>query len=127
MGRKAISVEIERKLYAESMGRCMNPSCKIDLFDENGDIIEKAHIDSYCDSQNNDFENLVVLCPNCHTRFDKNNNFTKEIVKMWKKNRKEEMDKFFRKEFQTFDDLKDKIVPLLNENKTMISKVLYDL
>ena len=63
MGRKAISVEIERKLYAESMGRCMNPSCKIDLFDENGDIMEKAHIDSYCDSQNNDFENLVVLCP----------------------------------------------------------------
>ena len=50
----------------------------------------------------------------CHTRFDKNNNFTKETVKMWKKNRKEEMDKFFRKEFQTFNDLKDKIDPLLN-------------
>lgn len=122
MGRKPISVYVERKLYAESMGRCMNPSCQIDLLVENGDIIEKAHIDSYYDSQNNDFENLVVLCPNCHTRFDKNNNFTKETVRMWKKNRREEMDNFFRKKFETFNDLKNKIVPLLNENKTIYEK-----
>lgn len=57
----------KRKLYAESMGRCMNPDCKIELFAENGDIIEKAHIDPYCETADNSFENLVLLCPNCHT------------------------------------------------------------
>ena len=28
MARKAIPTEVERKLYAESMGRCMNPECQ---------------------------------------------------------------------------------------------------
>ena len=30
-----INNDIERKLYAESMGRCMNPDCKKELFEIN--------------------------------------------------------------------------------------------
>ena len=29
---KAIVEHIKRKLYAESMGRCMNPNCQTELF-----------------------------------------------------------------------------------------------
>ena len=32
---------VERKLYAESMGRCMSPDCQEELFKDNGDISEK--------------------------------------------------------------------------------------
>ena len=80
MGRE-ISEHIQRKLYAESMGRCMNPDCQEELFKDNGDIIEKAHIIPFCDSTDNSYENLIVLCPNCHTNFDKNSAFSIDEVK----------------------------------------------
>ena len=116
MSREPISEFVKRKLYAESMGRCMNPNCKKELFSTNGDIIEKAHIDPYCETTDNSFENLVVLCPNCHTQFDKNNAFSSEEVKRWKTIRGEELKLYFRKQFDTFDELKQQAAPLLIEN-----------
>ena len=76
MNREPIREDIKRKLYAECMGRCMNPDCQKELFNLNGDIIEKAHIDAYCKTADNSFENLVFLCPNCHTYFEKNSAFS---------------------------------------------------
>ena len=72
MNSRYIEENVKRRLYAESMGRCMNPNCQKELFCNDGDIIEKAHIDAYCQTADNSFENLVLLCPNCHTNFDKN-------------------------------------------------------
>lgn len=116
---REISENVKRKLYAESMGRCMNPNCPIELFQADGDIIEKAHIDPYCETADNSYENLVVLCPNCHTRFDKLHEFTPEEVLSWKRIRKEELDKFFSKKFTSFEGLKTEIFPLLLENKSI--------
>ena len=45
MSRKPIEENVKRRLFAESMGRCMNPNCRKELFESCGDIIEKAHID----------------------------------------------------------------------------------
>ena len=119
MSREPINEIIKRKLYAESMGRCMNPTCRAELFSDSGDIIEKAHIDPYCKTADNSFENLVVLCPNCHTNFDKNSAFSPEEVKTWKQIRQQEVDRFFCKRFATFDELKTEVAPLLLENKTI--------
>jgi len=118
MGRK-ISDYVQRKLYAESMGRCMNPECQKELFKDNGDIIEKAHIIPFCDTMDNSFENLIVLCPNCHTDFDKNSLFSSDEVKMWKQIREQELDRIFNKKYATFDDLSNEVAPLLLENKTI--------
>lgn len=114
-----ISANVERKLYAESMGRCMNPDCKIELFELKGDIVEKAHIEAFCDTEDNSFENLIVLCPNCHKKYDKITSFGQDEIKRWKQNRKEELDKFFSKKHVTFDDLSNVVSPLLLENKTI--------
>lgn len=119
MGRTGISEHVQRKLYAESMGRCMNPNCQCELFSGEGDIIEKAHIDAYCNTADNSFENLVILCPNCHTNFDKNGAFTPEEVKSWKTIRKQEVDSLFQKKLDTFDDLKAQVVPILEENRAL--------
>ena len=119
MSRDSISVDVKRKLYAESMGRCMNPNCQVDLFGFDGDIIEKEHIDPYCKTADNSFDNLVVLCPNCHTNFDKNSAFTPEEVLGWKKIRQEEIKKIFCKRYDTFAELQNDIVPLLEENKSI--------
>ncbi|EKB56314.1 HNH endonuclease signature motif containing protein [Facklamia hominis] len=84
MKRKAIPENIKRKLWAESMGRCMNPECREDLFINNGDIIEQAHIEAYNETLDNSYDNLIILCPNCHKKFDKIGLFTKNDVKEWK-------------------------------------------
>lgn len=117
MNRKEIPVHIQRALYAESMGKCMNPDCHEDLFIADGDITEKAHIDAYCETENNSFDNLVILCPNCHTKFDKLHLFTDEEVHEWKDIRKKELQKFFGMKYSNFDGLTEQVVPLLLENK----------
>lgn len=116
---REIAENVKRKLYSESMGRCMNPNCQIELFQNNDDIIEKAHIDPYCETADNSFENLVVLCPNCHTKFDKFHQFAPEEVLSWKQVRKEKLDKFFSKKFTSFESLKNEVFPLLLENKSI--------
>lgn len=119
MSSRYIAEDVKKRLYAESMGRCMNPACQQNLFGENGDIIEKAHIDPYCETADNTFENLVLLCPNCHTNFDKNHAFTPAEVLGWKKTRKNEVERLFSKKFSNFEELKDEVAPLLEENKSI--------
>lgn len=119
MSGRYIDENVKRRLYAESMGYCMNPNCRCNLFAGTGDIIEKAHIDPYCKTADNSFENLVLLCPNCHTNFDKNNAFTPQEVLSWKKTRQKELKNFFEKKFTTFEELEAAVVPLLMENRTI--------
>lgn len=122
MCSRYISEDVRRKLCAESMGRCMNPACCCELFRENGDVIEKAHIDPYSKTADNSFENLVLLCPTCHTDFDKNHAFAPEEVLEWKRIRREELERTFSKQFATFEELQREVVPLLLENKTIFEK-----
>lgn len=119
MGGRYIEETVRKRLYAESMGRCMNPSCQQDFFRGNGDISEKAHIVPYCENADNTFENLVLLCPNCHTDFDRNNAFTPEEVLEWKKIRNKELERIFSKKYATFEELEKEVAPLLMENKTI--------
>lgn len=116
MNRKAIVENVKRRLWAESMGRCMNPDCRAELFIKNSDIMEKAHIGAYCETEDNSYENLIVLCPNCHKKFDKTGCIDETIVKQWKEIRRNELEKFFSVELSSFDQLKEKVVPLLSEN-----------
>lgn len=117
MARKPIPDNIKRKLWAESIGRCLNPDCQIELFNLDGDIAEQAHIVPYSETQDNSFENLIMLCPNCHTKFDKNGNFDINDVKSWKDKRQAEIEQYFSKKFKNFEELKKNIVPLLIENQ----------
>ncbi len=119
MGRKDIPEHTKRRLYAESMGRCMNPSCQIKLFINESDIIEKAHIVPYSKTEDNSFENLVVLCPNCHTKYDKGDVFTSSEILNWKSIRQAELNRFFAKKYNSFEELEVAIKPLLKENKTI--------
>lgn len=119
MARKNIPINVERKLCAESMGRCMNPDCQTELFRENGDVIEKAHITPYCKTADNAYENLVILCPTCHTDFDKNGALSSEQVKLWKQMRRDELERLFGKKYATFEELQKDVVPLLVENKSI--------
>ena len=97
----------------------MNPDCRADLFSSNGDIAERAHIVPYCESAENTFDNLILICPNCHTNFDKNSAFTADEVREWKSIRHAEIDRVFGKTFSSFDDLRKEAAPLLARNKSI--------
>ena len=116
MNRKPIAENVKRRLFAESMGRCMNPDCQEELFINNSDIMEKAHIGTYYETEDNSFENLIILCPTCHKKFDKAGFINEDTIKRWKETRRKELKEFFRIRFSSFDELKEKIVPILNEN-----------
>ena len=79
MQRTAVSSEVKRAVLVEAGHRCAIPTCR-------ATTTEIAHIVSWAESQDNSFENLIALCPNCHTRFDQKKEIDRISVKMYKHN-----------------------------------------
>jgi 5-methylcytosine-specific restriction endonuclease McrA len=61
--RSSIPSELKRRILIEAGYRCAVPTCRFP-------ITENAHIVSWAESKNHTYENLVALCPNCHTMYD---------------------------------------------------------
>jgi 5-methylcytosine-specific restriction endonuclease McrA len=64
MTRPAIPQALKRKVLIEAGHRCAIPTCK-------QVPVELAHIVPWANCKEHTFENLIALCPTCHTRFDK--------------------------------------------------------
>lgn len=64
------------------------------------DIIERAHIIPYCETADNSFENLIILCPTCHKKFDKNSSFSPEEVKIGNKLEKKNLIEYLARNIQ---------------------------
>lgn len=62
-GREHVQATVKRAVLVEAGHRCAIPTCR-------QIPVEIAHIVPYAKTQNNSFENLIALCPTCHTRFD---------------------------------------------------------
>jgi len=79
MSRDTIPTEIKRAVLVEAGHRCAIPTCR-------ATTTEIAHIVPWAETQDNTFENLIALCPNCHTRFDQKKEIDRLAVKMYKHN-----------------------------------------
>ena len=79
MQRDSIPVPVKRAVLVESGHRCAIPTCR-------ATTTEIAHIVPWAESQDNSFENLIALCPNCHTRFDQKKEIDRPAIKMYKHN-----------------------------------------
>lgn len=55
--------QLEREVQLEAGHRCAIPTCR-------QTPVEIAHITSYKDVKDHTFDNLIALCPTCHTRYD---------------------------------------------------------
>lgn len=55
---------MEREVLVEAGHRCAIPTC-------GAETTEIAHIVPWATVREHTFDNLIALCPNCHTRFDK--------------------------------------------------------
>ncbi|MCY0389861.1 HNH endonuclease signature motif containing protein [Robbsia sp. Bb-Pol-6] len=99
--RKAIPIGTRLRLFSDASGHCQNPDCLDVLFpaEMGGDkhIAEMAHViphgdtgPRYKDRPADDFdadtfENLVLLCPTCHTKIDKNPDaYPRHLLLDWK-------------------------------------------
>lgn len=124
------------KLFSHSGGFCQNPNCDKLLFPEehpkNIHIAEMAHIFACADDgprakpelsveERGAYENIILLCANCHTEIDKApEKFGDAIITKWKRDHWQKLTaalgviKFaYRKE------LRDSIEPLLAENRAI--------
>jgi hypothetical protein len=62
--RPPIPAALERAILIECGHRCAIPTCR-------QVPVELAHIVPWSKCREHTFENLVALCPTCHTRYDK--------------------------------------------------------
>lgn len=91
MASRQVDIPTIKKLFSESRGHCA--ICDKDLFPNGVLIGEICHIEAYSSGgsrfnslltkkgKENHYDNLIILCPNCHTEIDKKvneNNFNKE-------------------------------------------------
>ena len=76
--RPAIPMAIKRKILMEAGHRCAIPTCK-------QTPVELAHIVPWSTVKEHTFENLIALCPTCHTRFDRGD-IDKKSIEQYKLN-----------------------------------------
>lgn len=99
--RKHIPIETKLRLFSEAAGHCQHPDCLQPLFPaEMGGvkhIAEMAHVIPHGEMgprheerpegefEADSFENLLLLCPTCHTAIDKNSAaYSRSTLLTWK-------------------------------------------
>ncbi len=75
--RKSIPVDVRRLVLHESGYQCANPNCRTIL------TLDMHHIEYVVEGGSDKAENLVPLCPNCHTRHHQRH-IPKESIRAWK-------------------------------------------
>jgi hypothetical protein len=64
VSRPALPRKLEREVLMEAGHRCAIPVCR-------QTPVEIAHIVPWAEVKEHSFDNLIALCPTCHTRYDK--------------------------------------------------------
>ena len=96
----------------------MNPSCHADLFPFDSTVAHKAHIEPYRIGNDNSFENLIILCPNCHSLVDQQPaDEVQSRLRQWKTDRNREIRARFSVRCASFSDLAQAVTPLLRRNR----------
>ena len=135
--RKAISTEIKLRLFSESAGHCQNPDCLQPLYpvEMGGDkhIAEMAHVIPHGEKgprheerptkefDADSFENLILLCPTCHTIIDKEpEGYSRSTLLNWKNKHLAAL--AHQQGIQTYEDrnqVRDAVAIAMAENKAI--------
>ncbi len=136
----AISDRVRRLLWAHSGGHCQNPSCHADffvLFDDGSvsSLEELAHIISQSDvgprgedAQDNtardEYENIILLCPTCHSLIDKNpKQFPSITLRTWKaEHTRKVQQNFVVPIYQVRSELSDVMHHILRSNRAIFDE-----
>lgn len=138
-GRISPSPVTKLRLFADSGGYCANPECRAEIFRElDGEVIhiaEIAHIISagergprssaqLSDQEKSAYDNLILLCPTCHTMIDKaEDKFPEGLILDWKKSHKDRLaEQFGIRSFGSREEAREALLPLLRENRTIFEQ-----
>lgn len=138
-GKASPNSHTKLRLFAASGGYCQNPDCNIALFesiDENEfHIAEMAHIFSASDEgpradnkmteeDRGHFDNLILLCPTCHTKIDKaESSYPDKKIILWKQDHTSKIDNLFNvKTFPDRQSVRTALEPFLLENRSIFNK-----
>lgn len=84
--RPAIPADLKRKVLIEAGHRCAIPTCRhIE--------VEVHHIVPWAEGREHKYENLIALCPNCHSLADREK-IDRKSLRMYKLNLRTIHDKF---------------------------------
>lgn len=143
-GRVNPSPETKLRLFADSAGHCSRPDCHRYLFSDQNladyHIGEMAHIIAASDKgpradkninaeSKAEYENLILLCPSCHTEIDKAPEvFPIELVMEWKANHKSRIvEAIGIPKFNNRFEARTYIMKLLRANKIIFDTLNPDL
>jgi hypothetical protein len=132
-GKANPNQQVKLQLFADSGGYCQKPDCAESLFkdieEKSLNIAEVAHICAAAEkgprsnsamsaAARGSYENLILLCPNCHSIVDKApDKFPDAQLKSWKSNHKKRIAEVFQLiEYSTRTEARGKIEPLLAQN-----------
>lgn len=138
-GRAKPDKQTTLRLFAESGGYCQNPCCSNKLFVETGTstlhIAEMAHIiaakengprgrSTLSAKERNSYENLILLCANCHTIIDKApHTYPDMLIRQWKSEHLERIHSLFGAvEFFDRASAREAIGPPLAENQCVFDQ-----
>lgn len=135
-----ISVPDTKILWGRAAGICSNPECGDDLTiilegNRNYNIGEMAHIIDRSpngisprrlgEGGSDGYENLILLCPTCHTRIDRapDGEYPADMLHEWKQRHEVKIrSQGTELRFSAFDDLRAKCKRLQKENKMLWSQ-----
>lgn len=136
----AISDRTKRLLWSRSGGYCQNPGCHRDffVFFQDGKVSsleELAHVIGQSDqgprgkselsaAERDEYENIILLCPTCHSIIDKNPmQFPVEMLRDWKHRHEEVIrNAFIIPVYEDRQGLAKSVHGLLGINRTIYQK-----
>ncbi len=127
------------RLFSDSAGYCQRPGCPNHLFVDTGTrnvhVAEMAHIVAASDkgpradakvteADKGLYDNLILLCANCHTTIDKAPaDFPDDMIRDWKRQRVERIKALFGAvEYLDRGAARKAIEPSLTENRAVFDK-----
>jgi hypothetical protein len=138
-GKAAPDSHTKLHLFADAAGHCQNPDCNQPLFIDAGrkniHIAEMAHLFAAADdgprantelteAERGHYDNLILLCPTCHTIIDKApDEYPDAMILRWKRQHKERIAVLFGAlEYASRIQARDAIEPALAENRLVFEK-----
>lgn len=116
--RPSIPTDLKRRILIESGHRCAIPTCRFPT-------TEIAHIEPWSKVREHKYENLIALCPNCHTRFD-NGDIDRKSLRIYKRILQRLTDKFDRFELNILNELREPKLVLIAPSMVFLIKNLLD-
>ena len=117
--RPSVPRNVERQLWSESCGFCMNPECLQQLISESTEqnIGEMAHIVPHTKGGDVSVNNLILLCANCHVKTEPLRVQNEGVLlREWKTQAKRRIEQQFSNRFSSFDLLEERVRPILERN-----------